>query len=87
MFATEGVTVTIHGEDRTFKGGLLLCLGDNLGSNTLVGFKQSFSFSHRFCRTCYVTNDSYKSVSNPSKLELRRDDKHLRECNLLFNRE
>ena len=83
VLATEGVTVMIRGEDRTFKGGLLLCLGDNLGSNTLGGFKQSFSFSHRFCRTCYITNDSYKSVSNPSKLELRCDDKHLHECNLL----
>ena len=80
VLATEGVTVTIRGEERTFKGALLLCLGDNLGSKTLGGFKQSFSFSLRFCRT---TNDLYKSVSNPSQLELRCDDKHLHECNLL----
>ena len=84
VLATEGLTVKIHGEDRTFKGGLLLCLGDNLGSNTLGGFIQSFSFSFRFCRTCYITNDLFKSVSNPSQLELRNDVKHLHECNLLY---
>ena len=83
VLATEGVTVTIHGEDRAFKGGLLLCLGDNLGSNTLGGFKQSFSFSLRFCRTCYVTCYVTNYVTNPSELELRSDDKHLHECNLL----
>ena len=29
-------------------------------------------------------NDLFKSVSNPSQLELRNDVKHLRECNLLY---
>ena len=78
--AEEGVNVSTNSEIKTFRGGLLLCLGDNLGSNTLGGFKQSFSFSLRFCRTCYVTQDAYKSLSNPSQLELRSDDKHLHEC-------
>ena len=80
FLAEEGVNVSTNGEIKTFRGGLLLCLGDNLGSNTLGGFKQSFSFSLRFCRTCYVTQDAYESLSNPSQLELRSDDKHLHEC-------
>ena len=75
ILAEEGVNVSTNGEIKTFRGGLLLCLGDNLGSNTLGGFKQS-----RFCRTCYVTQDAYKSLSNPSQIELRSDDKHLHEC-------
>lgn len=66
-----------------FRGGLLLFLGDNLGSNALGGFKEFFSFALRFCRTCYVTNDEYKSISNSSQLELRSNDKHCHECDLL----
>ena len=48
--ATEGVTILKDGIERSFKGGLLLFLGDNLGSNATGGFKESFSFSFRFCR-------------------------------------
>jgi len=64
--ATKGVTVSVNGVDRTFQGALLLCLGDNLGSNTIGGFKQSFSFAFRFCRTCYITKDN----TNPSQTPL-----------------
>ena len=83
ILATEGVTVTHHGEEQVFRGGLLLSLGDNLGSNALGGFKQSFSFVLRFCRSCYVTNDTCKSVSDSSELQYRSDEKHRRECALL----
>ena len=62
VLAEDGITVVSGGVERTFRGTLLLWLGDNLGSNTVGGFKQSFSFSLRFCRTCYVTNDEYKSI-------------------------
>ena len=55
-------------------------LGDNLGSNAIGGFKESFSFSFRFCRTCYVTTDTYKTISNSSELTLRSDEKHRQEC-------
>ena len=83
ILASEGVSVLKHGCQQIFRGGLLLSLGDNLGSNALGGFKQSFSFSFRFCRTCYVTNDTYKTITKPSELNLRSDDKHRQECNLL----
>ena len=83
ILATEGVTILNRGINQVFRGGLLLFLGDNLGSNALGGFKQSFSFSLRFCRTCYITNDTYKSVSESSGLQHRSDDKHRRECDLL----
>ena len=58
--STDGVVVVINGVERTFHGGLLMCSGDNLGSNALGGFKESFSFAFRFCRTCYITNSTYK---------------------------
>ena len=81
--ATNEVTVSPKGVNRTFQGALLLCHGDNLGSNTIGGFKQSFSFAFRFRRTCYITKDNYRFLSNPSELQLRSDDKHVQECALL----
>ena len=83
ILAVEGVTVVSGGIEQTFRGTLLLWLGDNLGSNTVGGFKQSFSFAVWFCRTCYIINDEYKTMFNSSELELRCDDKHLHECSLL----
>ena len=81
--ATDGLVVLVNGLEQTFRGGLLMCLGDNLGSNALGGFKEAFSFAFRFCRTCYITNCTYKALSNSAKLELRYDEKHRRECDLV----
>lgn len=83
VLATDGIVVTIKGVEETFRGAVLMCLGDNLGSNALGGFKESFSFVLRFCRTCYVTNTTYKTLSISTELELRSEDKHLRECDLV----
>lgn len=83
ILATEGITIVVNNVEKTFQGALLLCLGDNLGSNATGGFKQSFSFAFRFCRSCYVTNSEYKSLSESSELVPRCDDKHTRECDLL----
>ena len=78
VLTEDGICVSVNGVEKVFRGGLLLFLGDNLGSS---GFKQSFSFSLRFCRTCC---DEYKSLfANPSQLQLRCDEKHIHECNLI----
>ena len=81
--ATDGIVVTIKGVEETFRGAVLMCLGDNLGSNALGGFKESFSFASRFCRTCYVLNTAYKTLSISTELELRSEDKHRCECDLV----
>ena len=83
MIATQGITMLINGIERTFHGALLLCLGDNLGLNTLGGFKQSFSFAFRFCRTCYVTKSDYKSLSESSTVKLCSSEKHAQDCGFL----
>ena len=57
-------------------------MGDNLGSNALGGFKESF-FCPSVLPNLHVTNDEYKSISNSSQLELRYNDKHCYECDLL----
>ena len=35
--ATDGIVVTTNGFEQTFRGAVMLCLGDNLGSNALGG--------------------------------------------------
>ena len=72
---TEGVEVVINGCQRTFKGALLAFLADNLASNFLGGFKMSFSFSFRSCRTSLVTNPNLSS-SFVSNFKLRSKEEH-----------
>ena len=50
---TEGVTVTVKGSQRLFKGALLAFLSDNLAINELGGFKRSFSMSFRGHSRCH----------------------------------
>ena len=40
ILSTTGISLTVHGVSRTFKGALLAFLGDNLASNDLGGFKK-----------------------------------------------
>ena len=42
--ATTGISLSVGGVARMFKGALLAFLADNLASNELGGFKKSFSF-------------------------------------------
>ena len=83
LLATTGITVTINNTDRTFRGALLVFLADNLASHLLGGFKLSFSFALRICRTCNVTNDTYKSISSSRRLKLRSDSQYMDQCKLL----
>ena len=59
--ANEGIVVPIDGMNQVFKGALLVFLADNLASHDLGGFKKSFSFAYRSCRTCLVTQNSLTS--------------------------
>ena len=79
ILSTTGITVSISGEQRTFKGALLTFLADNLASNELGGFKKSFSFAFRSCRTCMVTKDSLGSSFVSNKFELRTSSKHQKQ--------
>ena len=83
VLATTGVTVPIKGSERTFKGALLVFLADNLASNFLGGFKLSFSFSFRCCRSCLVTNDKLSSSFFSDKFVRRSKEKHEDHCKAL----
>ena len=78
--ATTGVSVCVKGADRVFKGALLAFLADNLASNELGGFKLSFSFSFRCCRTCLVVHEDMSKEFNSDGVLLREHSNHENHC-------
>lgn len=81
--AHKGIVVTVNGNDRILRGALLAFLADNLASNCLGGFKESFSFSFRFCRTCLIANDQFRSCSCSDDSIARSDSQHKEHCQML----
>ena len=82
--STEGVTVSIRGSNRTYKGALLVFLADNLASNDLGGFKKSFSFAFRSCRSCLATRNSFRNSFTSDDFiprTAREHEKHLLKLN------
>lgn len=83
ILATTGITLCVQGVQRTLRGALLAFLADNLASNDLGGFKKSFSFAFRSCRTCLVTKDTLTSGFVSEAYEMRNECTHCRQCDLL----
>ena len=71
----DGIVVSVGGEEKTFRGALLVFLVDNLASHALGGFKESF-FSLRICRTCMITSRGYKGQFDLSSILLRSTESH-----------
>ena len=76
ILATKGIGVNIDGTHKSFKGALLAVLADNLASNDLGGFKKSFLFSFRCCRSCLVTRDTLSAHFYSEAYEKRNDNRH-----------
>ena len=55
----------------TYYGGLLIALADNLAAHALGGFKESYSFSLRTCRTCMITTEQAQSAFTENDCQLR----------------
>lgn len=81
--ATQGVTVFRKGCEQIFKGALLAFLADNLASNFLGGFKLSFTFAFRSCRTCLVTTAKLSESFFSESSLLRTKDSYVKHCSLL----
>lgn len=81
--STTGISLSVQGIPRMFKGALLTFLADNLASNDLGGFKKSFSFSFRSCRTCFVTRDTTTSSFVSEGFEKRENSVHRSQCEML----
>ena len=61
--------------------GLLCFASDNIASNMLGGFKESFSFAYCFCRTCLATAKSFQQHFVSEHFQARNDDNHKEHCN------
>lgn len=61
IFETEGITLIIDGEYKTFKGLLIVVLGDNLGSHQIGCYIESFSKSIYFCRYCSIPREEFEN--------------------------
>lgn len=83
ILSTTGISTSLCGVPRIFKGALLAFLADNLASNDLGGFKKSFSFSFRFCRTCLATQETHSNHFTSDAFELRTNSNHRKQCEML----
>ena len=83
ILATNGIKVSTGGSTKIYKGALLAFLADNLASNDLGGFKKSFSFSFRFCRTCLVTQDTMHTGYVSEAYDMRNEIEHLTYLQML----
>ncbi len=79
----EGITVHFGGKMRTFYGGLIAFLADNLAAHGLGGFKESMSFALRICRSCYCTRSMSQTHFAESSCTLRTTESHFENCQLL----
>ena len=58
-------------------------LADNLAAHEVGGFKESFSFARRFCRSCMTNLSTAKSHFNEDKFDLRSPSNHADQCHAL----
>ena len=80
LLSTNGVSVKVRNCEQLFRGALLAFLADNLGSNALGGFKMSFSFAYRYCRTCLVPNKDAPSSFDSKDFVMRSTASHREHC-------
>lgn len=65
----DGIEVTFNNKTEVWKGALLAFLADNLASHELGGFKESFSFARRICRSCLRIKMISKIISESVSLK------------------
>ena len=79
----DGIAVTVGSAKRTFFGGLLAFLADNLAAHAVGGFKEGVGFVLRLCRTCMATQSQSKMYFTQDKFQLRSPEMHFEQCQLL----
>ncbi|CAH0546898.1 unnamed protein product [Brassicogethes aeneus] len=65
-----GINIKCGSEVKTIYFSLGLCLGDNLGLNSMFGFVESFSANY-FCRLCMIPKSESKVQCQKDKNKLR----------------
>lgn len=79
----KGITVKFAGKEEIWKGCLLAFLADNLASHELGGFKESFSFARRFCRSCLTDKTMSQSYFREDQFVIRDRNTHSSLCSRL----
>ena len=79
----EGAVIQFAGEDEIWKGALLAFLVDNLAAHEVGGFKESFSFARRFCRSCLTDKVKSQSHFHESQFVIRDRETHSKLCSRL----
>lgn len=57
MCSVQGVTMTIRGEEKLVRGGVLFTLANTLAAHTIGGFKVGVGFSLCKCRVCMAAQE------------------------------
>ena len=76
----DGISVTYSDKVINYKGTLLAFVADNLASHAIGGFKEGFSSTFRFCRTCLATRAQVSEEFLSEKFILHTSDEHKRHC-------
>lgn len=79
---SDGISVEIRGETKTYKGSLLFCAGDTPAAALLGGFKESVS-AYRFCRSCMATSEEYRNHFRESNFIIRNKTMHENHLNIV----
>lgn len=72
----DGLSISISGEIRHYKFGLLAFLADTLAAHALGGFKESMSFAHRICHSCMATTEQIQCNFREADFELQTAQGH-----------
>lgn len=78
-----GIKIQYDGKEETWKGSLLAFLADILAAHELGGFKESFSFARKFCRSCLADKDASQKHFLEREFVIRTSQSHADRCNLL----
>ena len=83
----DGISVVVDSQRYVFHGALIAFLADNLAAHSVGGFKQSFSWAKRICRSCMATVLSIQISYCEDDCELQTAAEHERQCMLLWSDE
>ena len=75
ILETTGIRVNFLKTQKYLKGSLVAISADNLGSNSLCGFVESFSATY-FCRICLVNHSDLQTVFNERQVTLRTKENY-----------
>jgi hypothetical protein len=76
----NGLEINLNGVKKIVHGVLVTLNGDGLALNTIGGFKASFAFASRPCRTCNISQEEIALIVFEGKVALRDMETH--KCHL-----